>query len=98
MDKIESSVVLRAGRAITARAAVMLVFPGTETSDDREFTVYKKERCNPPVPQNQAKHLYIQSITRIPIDRQFTVPTLRCPDELVGSCLNSFKRRGIPSS
>ena len=40
----------------------------------------------------------IQSITSIIIGRQFTVPALRCPDELVGSCLNSYKRRCIPSS
>lgn len=44
--------------AITALAAVMLLFRGTEISDDREFTVYKKERCNPSVPQNRWKHPY----------------------------------------
>jgi len=77
--------------AIIALAAVMLLFRGTETSDDREFTVYKKERCNPPVRQNRAKHPIIQSITDIMIGRQFTVPALRCPHELLGSCLNSIK-------
>jgi hypothetical protein len=76
----------------------MLLFPGTETSDDREFTVYKKERCNPPVRKTERNTFIIQSITSIIIGRQFTVPALRCPDELVGSCLNSYKRRCIPSS
>jgi hypothetical protein len=76
----------------------MLLFPATETSDDREFTVYKKERCNPPVRKTERNTFIIQSITSIIIGRQFTVPALRCPDELVGSCLNSYKRRCIPSS
>jgi hypothetical protein len=33
--------------AITALAAVMLLFRGTEISDDREFTVYKKGTVQP---------------------------------------------------
>jgi hypothetical protein len=44
--------------AITALAAVLLLFAGTETSDGGEFTVYKKERRNQFVPLNRAKYPY----------------------------------------
>jgi hypothetical protein len=72
--------------AIIALAAVMLLFRGTETSDDREFTVYKKERRNPPVGQNRAKHpynsAYYRHHDRSPIYRAGTAMSRRITRQL----------------